>query len=143
MPTPVIHIAAESSVQQAVAAIRMGAVEYLCCPFVPEDIWHALEAAERQKRTGVPERYFGTELPLELKLDSMERELICDALQRAGGVVGGRNGAAKLLGVTRTGLLYKMKRLHISRGASDAAELESAADAATEPRVVTVAGESF
>jgi transcriptional regulator with GAF, ATPase, and Fis domain len=93
-----------------------------------ETLERSLQAALRQKRTGVPDRHFCTALGLEAKLDNMERELIGEALQRAGGVVGGRNGAARLLGVTRTGLLYKMRRLNVSRAAVDGLDGEESSD---------------
>jgi formate hydrogenlyase transcriptional activator len=38
-------------------------------------------------------------------------------LQETEGVIGGPNGAARLLGVKRTTLLYKMRRLGIARPA--------------------------
>jgi DNA-binding NtrC family response regulator len=122
--TPVIYLAAQPTVAGAVAAIKLGAVDYLEQPVVPAALLRALSAAHRQRRSGVPERFFGAEVALDPMLDAMERELICGALQRSDGVVGGRKGAAALLGVTRTGLLYKMKRLGISRALVNASEPE-------------------
>jgi DNA-binding NtrC family response regulator len=52
---------------------------------------------------------------LEQKLDATERDLILQALNRTNWVLGGADGAASLLGLKRTGLLYKMHRLGISR----------------------------
>jgi len=52
---------------------------------------------------------------LEQQLDATERDLILQALNRANWVLGGADGAASLLGLKRTGLLYKMQRLGISR----------------------------
>jgi formate hydrogenlyase transcriptional activator len=43
-----------------------------------------------------------------------ERELILQALKEAGGVIGGALGAADRLGMKRTTLYSKMKRLNIS-----------------------------
>jgi formate hydrogenlyase transcriptional activator len=43
-----------------------------------------------------------------------ERELILQALKEAGGVIGGASGAAKRLGMKRTTLYSKMKKLKIS-----------------------------
>jgi formate hydrogenlyase transcriptional activator len=51
-------------------------------------------------------------------LAGSERLLILEALEQTGWVVGGRKGAAMRLGVGRTTLLYKMKRLGIERPAS-------------------------
>jgi formate hydrogenlyase transcriptional activator len=44
----------------------------------------------------------------------VERELILQALKEAGGVIGGASGAANRLGVKRTTLYSKMKKLNIS-----------------------------
>ena len=126
--TPVIYTCAEPSLPEAIEAIKLGAVDYLAMPIEADGLSRALEAALRQKRTGVPDRFLGADIGLEAKLDRMEYELICEALMRASGVVGGRNGAAKLLGVTRTGLLYKMKRLNISRALIAPSENEGAVE---------------
>src|ERR1700739_3456629 len=50
-----------------------------------------------------------------------ERILILEALEQTGGVVGGAKGAATRLGVRRTTLLHKMKRLGIARPSSHTA----------------------
>jgi len=130
--TPVISLASQPEVGMAVEAIRQGAVDYLSSQSSDDLLLRALEAALRQRRTGVPDRFFSShlqsghpELPLEAMLDGLERELINRALLRSRGVVGGSHGAAALLGVTRTGLLYKMKRLHIHR--LDGVEADGAA----------------
>ena len=107
-------------------AIKRGAVDYLCKPVASEEVERSVDEALRQKRTGVPARYFSPEIELDPLLDAIQRELIGAALSRSRGVVGGRTGAAALLGVTRTGLLYKMKRLGIRRSleaSSDPCEL--------------------
>jgi formate hydrogenlyase transcriptional activator len=44
----------------------------------------------------------------------VERELIFQALKDAGGVIGGASGAANRLGMKRTTLYSKMKKLKIS-----------------------------
>jgi formate hydrogenlyase transcriptional activator len=44
----------------------------------------------------------------------VERELILQALKEAGGVIGGASGAANRLGMKRTTLYSKMKKLNIS-----------------------------
>jgi formate hydrogenlyase transcriptional activator len=44
----------------------------------------------------------------------VERELIFQALRDAGGVIGGASGAANRLGMKRTTLYSKMKKLNIS-----------------------------
>jgi formate hydrogenlyase transcriptional activator len=50
-------------------------------------------------------------------LEGSERLLILETLEQTGWVVGGAKGAARRLGVGRTTLLYKMKRLGIERPA--------------------------
>jgi formate hydrogenlyase transcriptional activator len=52
-----------------------------------------------------------------------QRELILQALLATGWVVGGPRGAAARLGLKRTSLITKMKKLGISRPANDLAEL--------------------
>jgi formate hydrogenlyase transcriptional activator len=53
-----------------------------------------------------------------LTLEAAEREHISDALQASGWVIGGPDGAAKRLGIPRTTLIYKMRRLGIPRQSS-------------------------
>jgi hypothetical protein len=48
-------------------------------------------------------------------LEDSDRALILDTLEQAGWIVGGPRGAAGKLGLKRTTLLAKMKRLGISR----------------------------
>jgi len=45
--------------------------------------------------------------------DQAERDHILQALAATGGVVGGRRGAARLLGIPRSTLQYRMKKLQI------------------------------
>jgi len=49
-------------------------------------------------------------------LEELERWHILQTLQKTGGVLGGRNGAALRLGLPRTTLIAKMKRLGINHG---------------------------
>ena len=49
-------------------------------------------------------------------LEELERWHILQTLQKTGGVLGGRNGAAMRLGLPRTTLIAKMKRLGINHG---------------------------
>ena len=55
------------------------------------------------------------EWPRLTTLAEAERAHIVEALRRSNGLVGGANGAATRLGVKRTTLSYKMKKLGISR----------------------------
>jgi formate hydrogenlyase transcriptional activator len=58
-------------------------------------------------------------LPI-ITLEEAESSHILQTLRQTGGVVGGPNGAAALLGVRRTTLISKMRRLRITRGQSSA-----------------------
>jgi formate hydrogenlyase transcriptional activator len=51
-------------------------------------------------------------------LDEVERDHILRALEASNWIVGGRNGAAERLGMKRTSLVYRMRKLRISRPAS-------------------------
>jgi len=48
-------------------------------------------------------------------LAEVERDHILRALEASNWVIGGRNGAAERLGMKRTSLVYRMKKLGISR----------------------------
>ena len=48
-------------------------------------------------------------------LAEVERDHILRALETSNWVVGGRNGAAERLGMKRTSLVYRMKKLRITR----------------------------
>jgi len=50
-------------------------------------------------------------------LEELERDHIVHALEASNWVVGGRNGAAERLGMKRTSLVYKMRKLRIARPA--------------------------
>jgi formate hydrogenlyase transcriptional activator len=50
-----------------------------------------------------------------ITLENAEREAIIRALRRTGGVIGGPNGAAAQLGLKRTTLNFKMRKLGITR----------------------------
>ena len=56
----------------------------------------------------------GSNLPIT-GLEEVERDHIVRALEASNWVVGGRNGAAERLGMKRTSLVYKMRKLRISR----------------------------
>jgi formate hydrogenlyase transcriptional activator len=53
-------------------------------------------------------------------LTEVEREHILRALEASNWVVGGRNGAAERLGMKRTSLVYRMRKLRIGRNAASA-----------------------
>jgi formate hydrogenlyase transcriptional activator len=53
--------------------------------------------------------------PSSMTLEDSDRALIVETLEQAGWIVGGPRGAAAELGLKRTTLLAKMRRLGISR----------------------------
>jgi formate hydrogenlyase transcriptional activator len=57
-----------------------------------------------------------TDVPVN-RLEELERDHILRALEASNWVIGGRSGAAARLGMKRTSLVYRMKKLHISRPA--------------------------
>ena len=59
----------------------------------------------------------GSNMPMT-GLDEVERDHIVRALEASNWVVGGRNGAAERLGMKRTSLVYKMRKLRIGRPVS-------------------------
>jgi formate hydrogenlyase transcriptional activator len=61
----------------------------------------------------LPELTSTSELSAPVTLEEAERSHILEILRQTGGLVGGRNGAAVLLGMPRTTLIAKMKRLGI------------------------------
>jgi transcriptional regulator with GAF, ATPase, and Fis domain len=75
--------------------------------------------------------------PAPTTLIDSERAVILRALEAAGWVIGGPEGAAIRLGVKRTTLIYKMQRLGISRPSlENNLEMEEpSAQAATQPRL--------
>jgi formate hydrogenlyase transcriptional activator len=59
-------------------------------------------------------------------LEEAEREHILKVLSEAGGVVGGHHGAASRLGLARTSLIYRMRKLGIAqRQGSEPAKIPS------------------
>jgi formate hydrogenlyase transcriptional activator len=60
-------------------------------------------------------------------LEEAERSLILQTLQQTEGVIGGRDGAADRLGLPRTTLISKMKRLRINCGQGSTLPARSAA----------------
>ena len=56
----------------------------------------------------------GSNVPIA-RLEEVERDHILRMLEASNWVIGGRNGAAERLGMKRTSLAYKMRKLRISR----------------------------
>jgi len=66
-------------------------------------------------RSSLPELTSTLKLTAPVTLEEAERSHILQTLQQTEGVVGGRNGAAARLGLARTTLMSKMRRLGVSR----------------------------
>jgi formate hydrogenlyase transcriptional activator len=72
----------------------------------------------------------GPESFAPITLEEAERSHILQTLQQTGGVIGGPNGAAARLGLPRTTLIAKMRRLGIGPAQSSAAQARAAGSAA-------------
>jgi formate hydrogenlyase transcriptional activator len=70
---------------------------------------------KRQTEVTPPTHHHFPALPSSMTLEDSDRALIVDTLEQAGWIVGGPRGAAAKLGLKRTTLLAKMRRLGISR----------------------------
>jgi formate hydrogenlyase transcriptional activator len=68
-------------------------------------------------------------------LQDAERACILQTLQHTGGVVGGRDGAAARLGLPRTTLIAKMKRLGINWGKGPVSPVRAAASVPISARI--------
>jgi formate hydrogenlyase transcriptional activator len=78
--------------------------------------------------SGSPPEVTGTlKLSAAVTLEEAERSHILQTLQQTDGVIGGRNGAAARLGLPRTSLISRMKRLGINRGQNSALPVRAAA----------------
>jgi formate hydrogenlyase transcriptional activator len=107
----------------------MAAFQWYSWPGNIRELQNLVERAVILSRDGVlpnPLRNNQTELPIpslhrtrtfhpSMALEDSDRALIVDTLEQAGWIVGGPRGAAGKLGLKRTTLLAKMKRLGISR----------------------------
>lgn len=75
------------------------------CPVTPQNLPHEIRADARSADTT------GFVLPNDgIHLETLERSMICQALERA---QGNRSRAARLLGLTRDTLLYRLKKYAI------------------------------
>jgi len=75
----------------------------------------------------LPELTGTSKLSKTVTLEEAERSHILQTLQQTEGVVGGRDGAAALLGLPRTSLLSKMKRLGVNRWHTSVSPVRAAA----------------
>src|SRR5262245_15090121 len=102
-------------------AFNDGDVEFL--NQMASQIAIALENGLEYRQLSVSRERLAEELSLHRRnysgasttLANAEREHILQMLRESGWVLGGENGAAKRLGVPRTTLIYKMRRLGIAR----------------------------
>lgn len=70
--------------------------------------------------------------PTPVTLEQADRSHILQALQQTEGVIGGRNGAATRLGLPRTTLISKMKRLGINPGRSSTMPVRAVASSQSQ-----------
>src|SRR5689334_22119403 len=74
---------------------------------------------KKQSELMTPSLHRTRTFPSSMTLEDSDRALIVETLEQAGWIVGGPRGAAAKLGLKRTTLLAKMRRLGISRPISD------------------------
>jgi formate hydrogenlyase transcriptional activator len=70
---------------------------------------------KKQNEHMIPGLHRARTFPSSMNLEDSDRALIVETLEQAGWIVGGPRGAAAKLGLKRTTLLAKMRRLGISR----------------------------
>jgi len=68
----------------------------------------------RMSRPASQEKWLKESVPDQgMKLKDVEKRRILEALEKTGGKIGGKDGAANLLGLNRTTLIHRMKKLGI------------------------------
>jgi formate hydrogenlyase transcriptional activator len=72
---------------------------------------------KKQTELMIPSPHHTRTFPSSMTLEDSDRTLILETLEQAGWIVGGPRGAAAKLGLKRTTLLAKMRRMGISRPA--------------------------
>jgi formate hydrogenlyase transcriptional activator len=85
----------------------------------------------------LPEVTGRLKLSAPVTLEEAERSHILQTLGQTEGVMGGRNGAAARLGLPRTTLISKMRRLGIHRGQSSASPVRTGAQVPISERSLT------
>src|ERR1700687_2706283 len=70
---------------------------------------------KKQTELMIPNLHHTRTFPSSMALEDSDRTLIVETLEQAGWIVGGPRGAAAKLGLKRTTLLAKMRRMGISR----------------------------
>jgi formate hydrogenlyase transcriptional activator len=74
---------------------------------------------KKQTELMIPSSHHTRTFHSSMTLEDSDRALILETLEQAGWIVGGPRGAAAKLGLKRTTLLAKMRRLGISRPISE------------------------
>lgn len=128
---PVIVLTAHASVDHAVDAMRRGAFHYVCKPVESTDLLSVILDALRPHRTNGESGaragnggngHAGPQtvlLPPEgVILDEVERALLAQALERTGG---NRSRAARLLGITRNQIRYRIRKFGLDAPAQPVA----------------------
>jgi transcriptional regulator with GAF, ATPase, and Fis domain len=70
---------------------------------------------KKQPELMIPSLHHARTFPSSMTLEDSDRTLILETLEQASWIVGGPRGAAAKLGLKRTTLLAKMRRMGISR----------------------------
>src|SRR5580658_1964719 len=87
---------------------------------------------KKQTELTTPSLHSARTLHSSMTLEDSDRALIVETLEQAGWIVGGPHGAATKLGLKRTTLLAKMRRLGISRPISEGTGLPGVAQEDTQ-----------
>lgn len=109
---PVLILAGDGNVTDAVAAMRAGAVDCLTEPWEPDVIVERVRTAvERGRLAKERDPLRATDdLDLKRRVRALERDLFREALRRSGGK---KSDAARLLGIDASNWAYHAKRLHL------------------------------
>jgi DNA-binding NtrC family response regulator len=107
---PVLVLARDGAVGDAVAAMRAGALDALAEPVEPEVIVERVREAVERGRIGKERDLAADDLDLKRRVRALERHLFREALRRAGGK---KSDAARLLGIDASNWAYHAKRLKL------------------------------
>ena len=119
---PVLLLAGPGTIDDAVGAMRAGALDFMRKPIDPDVVVERLRKVVEQARARCASDTLNAEdfepllpaeeddLNLRRRLEAFERRLFRDALRRAGGK---KSAAARLLGIDPSNWAYHAKRLHL------------------------------